>query len=170
MTQHSVCVDISELHFDAFDLQNARDARFDSLKPGYRKFRKRLGTRKIGRIVYAATGAHYGPFELALEVDFPLVKVNPFQARRFAEAREPRAKTDPADARSLAAMGKAFDLVAAPPKSRNQRLLIDLHLARSKMMRERVRLLTRRSQLVARKTATITGNELKPHGFLSATT
>ena len=147
MTQHSIGVDISKSHFDAFDLESGRDARFDNSKTGYREFRKWVGKRQIARIVYESTGAYHRPFELALEADFPLVKVNPLQARRFAEARGTRAKTDRADARSLAAMGKAFDLAAAPPKSKNQRLLRDLHSARSRTMCERVRLLTRLSQL-----------------------
>lgn len=147
MAEHNIGVDISKSHFDVFDLETGRAAQFKNGKTGYRDFRKWLGGRKIARIVYEATGAYHRPFELALETDFPLVKVNPFQARRFAEARGTRTKTDRADARSLAAMGKAFDLTAPPPRSKSQRLLRDLHTARSRMMRERVRLLSRASQL-----------------------
>jgi transposase len=147
MTKHSIGVDISKSHFDAFDLETERAAQFKNGETGYRDFRKWLDGRNITRIVYEATGAYHRPFELALETNFPLVKVNPFQARRFAEARGTRAKTDRADARSLAEMGKAFDLEAPPPKSKSQRLLRDLHTARSRMMCERVRLLGRASQL-----------------------
>ena len=147
MTEHNIGVDISKSHFDVIDLETGRSAQFKNGKAGYRDFRKWLGGRKIARIVYEATGAYHRPFELALESDFPLVKVNPFQARRFAEARGARAKTDRADAVSLAAMGKAFELHAPPPRSTSQRLLRDLHTARSRTMCERVRLLSRASQL-----------------------
>ncbi|GKX36128.1 MAG: hypothetical protein MnENMB40S_37460 [Rhizobiaceae bacterium MnEN-MB40S] len=41
----------------------------------------------------------------------PLVKVNPLQARHFAQANGTRAKTDQEDARHLSQMGTALDLV-----------------------------------------------------------
>jgi transposase len=147
MTECNIGVDISKSHFDAFDLERGCAARFNQTTAGYRDFRRWLGGRGIARIVYEATGAYHRPFELALEAEFPLVKVNPWQARRFAEAHGTRAKTDKADAMSLARMGRAFDLPAQPPKSKSQRLLRDLHAARATMMTQRVRLKCRAAQL-----------------------
>ncbi len=60
----------------------------------------------------------------------PTVKVNPRQARRFAEALGTLAKTDAVDAAMLARMGKALELPPPPPQSRNILLLKDLLLAR----------------------------------------
>ncbi len=147
MTDHNIGVDISKALFDAFDLKTGRAAQFTNGKTGFRSFRKWLGGRKIARIVYEATGIYHRAFELALKADFPLVKVNPLPARRFAEARGTRARTDRADARSLAETGKAFDLKALPLRSKSRRLLRDMHSARSRMMAERVRLPGRISQL-----------------------
>ncbi len=59
----------------------------------------------MARIALEATGPYHKAFEVALGEAFPLVKVNPLQARRFAEAHDTRAKTDAVDARMLARMG-----------------------------------------------------------------
>lgn len=62
------------------------------------------------RVIYEATGAYHSGIERALGGHLPLVKVNPLQARRFAQAQGVRAKTDAVDARMLAVMGNAFAL------------------------------------------------------------
>ena len=67
------------------------------------------------RVVYEATGAYHKGLERALGEPLPLVKVNPLQARRFAQAQGVRAKTDAADAKMLAVMGEAFGLVPMKP-------------------------------------------------------
>lgn len=46
------------------------------------------------RIVFEPTGPYHKTFEATLGETFPLVKVNPLQARRFAQAHGTRAKTD----------------------------------------------------------------------------
>ncbi len=72
-----------------------------------------------------------------------MVKVNPLQARRFAQACGSHAKTDAVDARILARMGASLELV--PDKPRNEKLdgLRDLQLARSALVKERTRLINR---------------------------
>jgi transposase len=74
---------------------------------------------------------------------FPLVKVNPLQAPRFAEAHGTRAKTDAVDARILARMGAAFELAPQAPRSREARVLRDLHVARTGLIKDRTRLRNR---------------------------
>jgi transposase len=58
------------------------------------------------RIVFEATGRYHQALELALgKAGLPAVKINPLQARRFAEATGKRVKTDPIDAAMLARFG-----------------------------------------------------------------
>jgi transposase len=93
--------------------------------------------------VFEATGPYHRAFEAALGEKFPLVKVNPLQARRFAEASGTRAKTDAVDARGLARMGVALDLQAQEPVSKNIIILKELHVARISLIKERTRLKNR---------------------------
>ena len=71
------------------------------------------------------------------------MKVNPLQARRFAQARGTRAKTDAVDARILATMGAALDLAPDAPADKNQHALKQLQIARMALIKERTRLLNR---------------------------
>ena len=62
--------------------------------------------RPVRAVTYEPTGRWHRAFEVALhEADLPLVRVNPLQARRFAQAIGQRAKTDAVDARMLGADG-----------------------------------------------------------------
>ena len=74
---------------------------------------------------------------------YPLVKVNPLQARRFAQSKGTRAKTDAVDARMLAQMGAAFDLEPSAPMSQNMRDLKEMQIARVALITDRTRLLNR---------------------------
>jgi transposase len=67
------------------------------------------------RAVFAATGAYYRAFERALGGQgLPMVKVNPCQARRFAEVAGKRAKTGKAGAAMLARFGVALEPPVRP--------------------------------------------------------
>jgi transposase len=92
-------------------------------------------------------GPYHRDFEVAFEVDFPLVKVNPLQARRFAQSLGTRAKTDALDARILAMMGAAFSLPPQPAIPTNQRDLKELHIARLALIKDRTRALNRQKTL-----------------------
>ena len=52
-------------------------------------------------------GPYHKAFEAKLGETFPLVKVNPLQSRRFAEAHGTRAKTDTVPSRQIAAQSPA---------------------------------------------------------------
>jgi transposase len=71
------------------------------------------------------------------------VKVNPLQARRFAEACGTRAKTDALDAKGLARMGVALGLEPDALVSKTTRILKDLQVARTALIKERTRLNSR---------------------------
>lgn len=143
MTEQTIGVDISKSHLDVFRLEDGAAQRFENSAVGFRALRKWLEKAPIVRIVFEPTGPYHKAFEAALGQIFPLVKVNPLQARRFAEAHGTRAKTDAVDARMLARMGAAFNLAAQAPCSREARVLRDLHVARTGLIKERTRLRNR---------------------------
>ena len=110
MTQHTIGVDVSKAHLDAFRLEDGAAQRFENSAAGFRALRKWLGKAPVARIVFEPTGPYHKAFEAAFSNAFPLVKVNPLQARRFAEAHGTRAKTDAVDARMLAEWGLRLTL------------------------------------------------------------
>ena len=143
MTDHNIGVDISKSHLDVFRLEDGMAKRFDNSAAGFRALTRWLGKTPVARVVFEPTGAYHKAFELVRGDKFPLVKVNPLQARRFAEAYGTRAKTDAVDARMLARMGAAFNLEPQAPCSKEIRVLRDLHVARAGLIKDRTRLRNR---------------------------
>ena len=143
MTENTIGVDISKAHLDVFRREDRTAQRFDNSAAGFRALRKWLGKAPVARIVFEPTGPYHKAFEAALGEEFPLVKVNPLQARRFAEAHGTRAKTDTVDAQMLARMGAAFELAPQAPSSKEASILRDLHVARSGLIKDRTRLRNR---------------------------
>jgi transposase len=143
MTDHTIGVDISKSHLDVFRLEDGAAQRFENAAAGFRALAKWLGKAPVARIVFEPTGPYHKAFEAALAGTFPLIKVNPLQARRFAEAHGTRAKTDAVDAQMLARMGAAFNLSPQAPCSRESRILKDLHVARTGLIKDRTRLRNR---------------------------
>ena len=82
---------------------------FPNTQTGFKDLRQWVGAVLPTRVVFEATGPYHGTLERALGPHLPLVKVKPLQARRFAQARETRAKTDQVDAKMLAHMGKPLN-------------------------------------------------------------
>ena len=93
-------------------------------------------------MVYQATGAYHVSLERRIVGILPLVKVKPLQARRFAQARGTRAKTDAVDARVLAIMGAALDLMPDRIFGENH-YINELKLTCTSFIKERTRLLNR---------------------------
>lgn len=141
--KNTIGIDISKAHLDAHCLMTGEAGQFSNSPAGLRDLRRWIGTNVPDLIVYEATGPYHAAFERAFGQALPLVKVNPLQARRFAQARGTRAKTDAVDARMLAAMGAAFDLVPDRPQGENQQALKELQIARMALIKERTRLLNR---------------------------
>jgi transposase len=146
MTTHTIGIDISKSRLDVFDLESGLATHFENTISGLKSLRTWLGGRTITRIVFEPTGAYHKALEMRLGGDYPLVKVNPLQARRFAEAQGTKAKTDRTDARVLARMGQALNLRPQPPIPESQRVLKELHTARASLMTERIRLKCRFQQ------------------------
>lgn len=143
MTAHTIGIDISKTRLDAFRLEDSVVRCFENSPKGFRALIRWLDTAPIARIVFEPTGPYHRAFEQALSGKFPLVKINPFKVRRFAEACGTLAKTDAVDARNLARMGKALELEPDQPISRNQLELKDLQVARTGLVKERTRLRNR---------------------------
>jgi transposase len=98
-------VDISKSHLDVFRLEDQAAEWLESSAGGFRALTRWLGKTAVARVVFERTEAYHKAFEGAFGGKFPLVKVNPWQARRFAETYGVRAKTDAVDAKMLGAWG-----------------------------------------------------------------
>jgi len=140
MTEFTIGVDISKSHLDVFRLDDEAARRFENSATGFRALVNWLGKSAVARIVFEPTGPCHRAFETALSGKYPLVKVNPLQARRFAEACGTRAKTNAVDARMLARMGAALALEPDEPVSEKLNEVRDLQVARTGLIKERTRL------------------------------
>ena len=147
MKQHTVGIDISKAHLDAHRLADGRSARFDNDPAGFRALIDWIGT-PVECVAYEATGPYHRNLEEALwKAKLPLSRVNPWQARCFAQATGSRAKTDTVDARMLAQMGASLDPRRTPAPSKTQRRLQELQGCRDALMRQRTAALNRRAHL-----------------------
>ncbi|ASM71511.1 MULTISPECIES: IS110 family transposase [Roseobacteraceae] len=140
MNHDTIGIDISKDKLDVHRLLDGRFAQFPNTKPGFKALQKWVGAILPACVVYEPTGAYHGAFEAALADHLPLVKVNPKHARRFAESRGAGAKTDRADARSLAQMGAAHGLAPDTPAAKDRPVLRELQSARTALVKDKVRL------------------------------
>jgi len=82
---------------------------------GHKALIKRLAETPLYRVVFEPTGPYHGTVERAVGASgVAFIKVNPRQARRFAEATGKLARTDRLDAAILACMGVLLELEARP--------------------------------------------------------
>jgi transposase len=90
------------------------------------------------RVVFEATGRYHRALEMALgKAGLPAVKINPLQARRFAEATGKRVKTDPIDAAMLARFGATMRPEVPPAKDETIAMLAELLAARRGLVKDR---------------------------------
>ena len=143
MTDDTIGIDISKATLDIHRLSDGKITSFNNCPAGFKDLSRFCNETVVTRVVYEATGAFHRELERALGAHFPLVKVNPLQARRFAQAQGVRAKTDAVDAKMLAVMGDAFALVADKPVSETQHVLRELRVFRSGLVKDRTRILNR---------------------------
>jgi transposase len=147
MTKDTIGVDISKDSLDAFRYSNGASRRFSNTKQGHKAFIAWIGG-PVERVVFEPTGPYHRAFEHALALaGLPMVKVNPRQARRFAEATGALAKTDRLDAALLARMGVALTPQARPAPSATIVTLRQLQGAREALVRDRTALKNRQKIL-----------------------
>lgn len=134
----NVGVDISKATLDVH-LHPAGSARqFTNDAKGIKALRGWLGEHDIARIVFEPTGPYHHHFERRLgEAGLPLAKVNPLQARRFAQAAGTHAKTDAIDAAMLARMGALLTPPVRPITSPTIDDMKELHIARLALVKDR---------------------------------
>lgn len=141
MTQdvtQNIGIDISKMHLDAYMSPLGQSRCFTNDKNGFRALLKWLDCHEIARITYEATGAYHRAFErYFLGRGLPLAKVNPLQARRFAEATGTRAKTDRIDAAMLARFGTLLEPREQEPVSAQFYDLVELVAARRALVKDR---------------------------------
>jgi transposase len=137
MTDITIGIDISKDHLDAHRLPGDARRRFDNTPAGHTALIDWIG-EVPARVVYEPTGAYHRKLEGRLAAaNMPIVKVNPRQARRFAEATGQLAKTDRLDAAMLARMGALLGLEPRPVRTAVLNDLKDLHIAREGLVKDR---------------------------------
>ena len=138
MTHHTIGIDISKAHLDAYAAPAGSTARFSNDAAGLRKLIAWIGP-EAERIAYEPSGPWHRDFEEALlKAGLPLYAINPYQVRCFARSQGRRAKTDAVDARTLATMADAIgDLRPTAAKSHSDRDLAELQLVRDALLGDR---------------------------------
>ncbi|WP_068419385.1 IS110 family transposase [Labrenzia sp. OB1] len=143
MTKDSIGIDISKAHLDVAWPRTGKTTRFPNNRQGFAALKAWIGNSLPELVVYEATGVYHGAFEQACADRLPLVKVNPLQARRFAQACGQRAKTDKVDAAMLAAMGAALAMEPDPVARKEHHELKELQIERTALVKDRTRLKNR---------------------------
>jgi transposase len=137
-------VDISKDALDVCLYPGGQSGRFANDAKGHRGLVCWLAKHSIARVVYEATGAYHRGFERCLATaGLALAKVNPRQARRFAEATGKLAKTDRCDAAMLARFGALLEPAARPVASPALDEMKELHVARQALVKDRTAALNR---------------------------
>jgi transposase len=152
----SVGVDIAKDTLDVHLHPAGRVRRFANHAKGWAALIAWLGGFAITRVAFEPSGAYHRAFERRLaEAGLPLVKVNPRQARRFAEAIGRHAKTDAVDAAMLARFAALLEPPLRPVVSAALDAMKELHSARRALVKDRVaarnRSHTHRSALLKRQ-------------------
>ena len=121
-----------------------------------------LGNGPLARIVFEPTGSYHRAFERTLgERGLPLAKVNPRQARRFAEAIGTLAKTDRIDTLFLARMGATVEPPVRTPCEAILQDLRELRIAREALVKDRTATLNRQKTLTVALLKRQTAQRLK---------
>jgi transposase len=142
--QCTIGVDIAKDTLDAYRLSDGQRVQVSNDKLGHRALVRWIGKTDVSLIVFESTGAYHRQLEaLFAAADIPFAKVNPRQARRFAEATGRLAKTNRVDAAMLAKMGAVLELERHEPKSENLNELRELMTARRALIKDKVAAKTR---------------------------
>jgi transposase len=153
MSEHSadtVGVDISKDFLDANIHPSGEARRFANDAKGHRALIAWLHGRQVERVVFEATGAYHRAFERTLAAaGLPMAKINPRQARRFAEATGTLAKTDAIDAAMLARFGALLTPQIREPVSQTIDEMKELHNARAALVKDRTATLNRQKQMLS---------------------
>ena len=135
----SVGVDIAKDTLEVHLHPAGKVSRFANDAKGYAALIAWLKGFAVVRVAFEPTGAYHRAFERRLaEAGLPLVKVNPRQARRFAEAIGRHAKTDAVDAAMLARFAALLQPPVRPVVSATLDAMKELQVARRALVKDRV--------------------------------
>ena len=136
--QDTVGIDVSKATLDAYRLSARQHQVFSNDQPGLRRLVRWLCKAKVALTVFEATGVYDRQLQGQLAAHgVPFARINPKQARRFAEGVGQLAKTDKVDAALLARMGSLLDLEAERPRAKNANDLKDIATARQALIKDR---------------------------------
>lgn len=144
MAKDTIGIDVSKDRLDAFWHSHDEACCLPNSVEGYEQLCAWLGQDNEVLVVFEATGAYHRGLERHLNVaGLPFIKVNPKQARRFAQAIGRLAKTDRVDAKMLARMGIALDLAPQDVESEDVHDLRELLTARRALVKDQIMAKTR---------------------------
>ena len=140
----TIGIDVSKDRLDAYSIAHAEHRQFANSGRGLRALHRWIESNCAGLIVFEASGVYHRRLENSLSKEaVPYSKVNPRQARRFAEATGKIAKTDKIDAAILARMGAILELEPQAPKAEYLNILREMMTARRGLIKDRVTVRTR---------------------------
>lgn len=144
MLKDTIGIDVSKDRLDGFWTSRNEVRSFDNSAAGFTELCGWFAEQADITVIFEATGAYHRGLERHLGLaGHTFVKVNPKQARRFAQAIGKLAKTDTVDAKMLARMGAILEL--APHKAQNEDLhdLRELMTARRALVKDQIAAKTR---------------------------
>src|ERR1700761_293074 len=143
-TEVTIGIDISKDRLDVYVHPEGASQQFTNDPAGHARLIAWVTPRRPTRLVFEATGAYHRGLQKALaKAGLPGVKVNPWQARRLAEATGRRAKTDPIDAAMLARFGVTLQPDIRPAPDPVIDGLAELLAARRALVKDRTAVLNR---------------------------
>lgn len=147
MNKHIIGIDISKDKIDAYCLKTQDSKIFSNTPEGLKLFVKWAKNKEPDRLIFEPTGAYHKNFQqTCFKAKFLLVKVNPHQARKFAQVIGTKAKNDKVDAENLAKMGSLLDMKTLPEPTQTSYHLKELMVERNARIRERTQIKNRIDQ------------------------
>ncbi|VAV86582.1 Mobile element protein [hydrothermal vent metagenome] len=138
MTHITIGIDISKALLDVATYPEDEFKQFSNDPKGHKALAKWLDTREVKLIIFEATGVYHRGLERFLgQGGFPFAKINPYQARCFAEATGKLAKTDKVDSLMLARFGELLEPPLSAGKSQTLEELGELVCARRTLVKDR---------------------------------
>ncbi len=134
-----VGVDISKSTLDAHLHPDGKIISLPNNADGFKELLCWLSDYEIEQLVYEPTGQYHLAFErFFLNAKLPLGKVNPRQARRFADAIGVAAKTDGIDASLLAKYGAMITIRNVTDRTLKFNEMKELQTARRALVKDRI--------------------------------